>query len=104
MRLITRKPLREAAEKYPKAADALEDFWKLIEKGVFATPEDLRKVIPSLDNHKDIDRYYVINICRNSYRLIVKIDFKHQVVYVKHVFTHKEYDVFNAKHKGGSKK
>lgn len=36
--------------------------------------------------------YTVFNICGNKFRLIVKIEYKHQKVFIKHVLTHAEYN------------
>jgi len=101
MHLISRKTIREAAEKFPRAAAELIEMAKTIEKGSFATPEDLRKFFRSLDNHKDLNRHYIIDIGHNEWRAVLKIDFVNQIVFVKGIFTHKEYDVFNAKAKKG---
>lgn len=101
MHLISRKTIREAAEKFPRAAAELIEMAKTIEKGYFATPEDLRKVFRSLDNHKDLNKHYVIDIGHTEWRAVLKIDFVKQIVFVKGIFTHKEYDVFNAKAKKG---
>ncbi len=38
----------------------------------------------------------VTNIKGNDYRLIVAVSYKLQIVYVKFVGTHKEYDTVNA--------
>ncbi|MGH9845610.1 MAG: type II toxin-antitoxin system HigB family toxin, partial [Blastocatellia bacterium] len=39
----------------------------------------------------------VFNIGGNKYRLVVSIDYRKQVIYVKHVLTHSEYDKENWK-------
>ena len=101
MHLISRKMIREAAEEYPRAADELIEMAKIIEKGYFATPEDLRKVFRSLDNHKHLDRHYIIDIGGTEWRAILKIDFVKQIVFYKGFFTHRDYMRFNDKAKKG---
>jgi mRNA interferase HigB len=39
----------------------------------------------------------VFNINGNSYRLIVAIDYKFQVIYIRFIGTHQQYDSINAK-------
>jgi HTH-type transcriptional regulator/antitoxin HigA len=39
-----------------------------------------------------VGRYTVLNIKGNSSRLIVKIEYRLQIVFIKHVLTHAEYD------------
>jgi len=43
------------------------------------------------------DKRVVFNIKGNDYRLIAALDFVYQVVYVRFIGTHKEYDKVNAK-------
>ncbi|HCJ9604726.1 TPA: type II toxin-antitoxin system HigB family toxin, partial [Escherichia coli] len=59
---------------------------------------------PSLDNFKYLDKHYVIDIGRNELRVIALIFFESEKFYVRHVFTHKEYDAFVAKHRTKGKK
>ncbi|BET44283.1 TPA: type II toxin-antitoxin system HigB family toxin [Escherichia coli] len=104
MRIISPKALREAGEKYPRHAEELEQLIKNIDKGTFKTPDQLRALYPSLDNFKYLDKHYVIDIGRNELRVIALIFFESEKFYVRHVFTHKEYDAFVAKHRTKGKK
>jgi mRNA interferase HigB len=47
------------------------------------------KVYPSADL---VGPYTVFNIKGNTYRLIVKIEYRWQIIFVKHLLTHAEYD------------
>ena len=39
-----------------------------------------------------VGQFTVFNIGGNKYRLIVEVKYDRQVIYVKHVLTHKDYD------------
>ena len=50
---------------------------------------DVRKTYGSADY---VDPYTVSNIKGGSHRLIVKIEYRWQMIFIKHVLTHAEYD------------
>ncbi|PKE29934.1 addiction module toxin RelE [Rahnella sp. AA] len=103
MHLITMRALAEAAVRFPQYKADLLSLGKVIEKGNFPNPAALRKVYPSLDNFKYLDKHYVINIARNDVRVIALIFFESQKFYVKGVYTHTEYDRFTDLHRGKKK-
>ena len=49
---------------------------------------DVRKVYPHADF---VDPYTVFNV-RGGYRLIVKIEYRWQMIFVKHLLRHEKYD------------
>lgn len=104
MHLITQKALKDAAERFPQHAMEILALGKAVSKGYFRTPEALKGLFPSLDDLKYLDKHYVIDIGRNEILLIVMIFFDSQKFYVRHVFTHKEYDRFTAEHRRRGKK
>ncbi|ADP13303.1 Uncharacterized protein ygjN (plasmid) [Erwinia sp. Ejp617] len=104
MHLISRSMIKDATDKYPQHSRELLALMIAIEKGYFKAPEALKAAFPSLDNLKYLDKHYVINIGRNDLRLVALVFFESQKFYVRHVFTHKEYDVFTALHRTKGKK
>ncbi len=92
MHVISRKPFNNASKKYPNDASAIEATYKSLKNGDFSTPEDLKRLFPSLDNFKYKDKWWVIDIGGNNLRLMTFIEFKHSRMYVKHIVTHSEYD------------
>lgn len=92
MRIVTRKVFAEAAKTYPNDAPSLYRTYKLLKTESFQSPDELRKVLPSLDNFRYKDRWWVIDIAGNNLRLITFISFEQQILYVKHITTHTEYD------------
>ncbi|MEX8519645.1 MAG: type II toxin-antitoxin system HigB family toxin [Leptothrix sp. (in: b-proteobacteria)] len=89
MKLISNKALREFAEGHPDAEQSLQDFRRLVEHGEFRNFAELRATFASVDK---VGERYVFNIGGNKYRLIAAIAFAPQLLWVKAVLTHAEYD------------
>ncbi len=92
MHIIKKAVFDEAGKKFPKEKSAIDAAFRVLRKGVFATPEELKQLFPSLDNFKYRDKWYVIDIGGNKLRLMALIFFRNQKFYVKHIVTHAEYD------------
>jgi mRNA interferase HigB len=102
MNVISKRPFDEAAKRYPNQRQALLDLYKALVKGRFTSPDDMRKVFPSLDNFKYQDKWWVIDVGGNHLRLIAFIQFVNQRVYVKHIVTHAEYDKLTDRYRRGN--
>ena len=89
MKLISNKALREFAAGHPDAEQPLQDFRHLVEHGEFRNFAELRATFASVDK---VDDRYVFNIGGNKYRLIAAIAFAPQLLWVKAVLTHAEYN------------
>ncbi|MCL2893309.1 type II toxin-antitoxin system HigB family toxin [Brenneria tiliae] len=103
MHLISMKTIVEASRRFPQYAEDLMKLGRVIEKGNFPTPDELKKVYPSLDNFKYLDKHYVINVAGNELRVIALIFFAGQKFYVREVMTHAEYDRYTALRRGKKK-
>ncbi len=57
-----------------------------------ATRENLVEVRRVYGHADFVDPYTVFNIKGNTYRLIVKIEYRYQKIFVKHLLTHEDYD------------
>jgi len=66
--------------------------YKVLRNNKFESPEELKKVFPSLDNFKYRKKWWVIDIGGNNLRMIVFIQFVNKKIYVKHIVSHAEYD------------
>jgi mRNA interferase HigB len=89
MKLISNKPLREFSLIHPAAAEPLQSWRHLIERNTFQNYADLKGVFASVDK---VGEKYVFNIGGNKYRLVTTIAYQIQVMWVKGVLTHVEYD------------
>lgn len=89
MRVISDRPLRAFCETYPTAREPLW-FWRgVITRGTFGCFADMKMSFHAVDK---VGAYYVFNIGGNKFRVIASIHFNTQVLYVKEVLTHGEYD------------
>lgn len=66
----------------------MSDWFKVASLAVWRNLVDVRKTYGSADY---VDPYTVFNIKGGSYRLIVKIEYRWQMIFIKHVLTHAEY-------------
>ncbi len=103
MHVISVRPFKEGALKYPNHANALMDVYRVLSRDSvkFKTPEEMRCVFSSLDNLKYKDTYYVINVAGNHLRIIMAIIFKTGTIFIKHIVTHAEYDKLVERYRRG---
>ena len=101
MHVISKRPFNDAAKAHPNQRHALEDLYRVLRKSEFATPEEMRRVFPSLDNFKYRDKWWVIDVGGNNLRVIAFIQFVHNRIYVKHIVTHAQYDKICRRHAKG---
>lgn len=99
MRIISKRAFNDAAKKYPNDANAIESLYSVLNKQKFKTPDELKAVMPSLDNFKYEDKWWVIDIGGNNLRMIAAIQFVHQIMHIKFIGSHADYDKFTAKHR-----
>lgn len=90
MRVLAKKILREFWTKHRDSEQQLKSWFEEAEKGLWNTPE---KIMQQFTNARIIPGHSVIfNICGIRYRLIVKINYKYGMVWIRFIGTHQEYD------------
>jgi mRNA interferase HigB len=94
MRVIAVSTLRDFWERHPDAEQPLKAWYEEATNATWAQPADIKARYRSASVLKN--RRVVFNIKGNDYRLIVAIAYKLQIVYVKFVGTHQEYDAVDA--------
>lgn len=94
MRVIAKSTLREFWKKYPAAKESLDAWYEDVERAMWKTPTDIRARYPNASflEHNRV----VFNIRGNHYRLIVQIHYNTQIVFVRFVGTHRDYDRIDA--------
>ena len=89
MHVISRKRLKEAAERHPDVESALDAWFRIAKKALWQNLADVRRTFVTADA---VEKWTVFNIRGNQYRLITEINYRFQRVYIRHVVTHAEYD------------
>ncbi|MDQ0107521.1 mRNA interferase HigB [Chitinophaga terrae (ex Kim and Jung 2007)] len=93
MRIIARPILREFGSKHSTSIIPLTEWWTKLTKVSCNNFSELKELFGSVD-YIGNDRY-VFNIGGNNFRLVAIIRFKRQMVYIRRVLTHAEYDAHN---------
>ncbi len=88
--VLSRRRLREFWEEHPDAQSPLDAWHKRAERADWRKFADLRADYATADL---VGPYVVINLGGNKYRLILEIFFESGVILVRHVLTHKDYDL-----------
>lgn len=89
MHVISYRRLREFTEKHADSRDALDDWYRIAVKASWSNLVEVQTVFPKAEA---VSNFTVFNIKGNRYRLIVSIDYEGQLIYLKYVLTHAEYD------------
>lgn len=94
MRLIARSVLLAYADRHPETAVALDRWQRLIRAARWTSMEDVRRAAP---NAKVLNRDRArFEVAGGNYRLVAAFDFRRQIVFVKFIGTHAEYDAIDA--------
>ena len=89
MRIITKKRLTDFYTGHSDAKKNLLTWAKIVCIATWQNLVELREAFPSADL---VSNFTIFNIGGNKYRLIVYIDYEDQIVFIRHILTHAEYD------------
>lgn len=94
MRVISLKPLRAFWDCHGDAELPLREWFKTTLKATWSSLRDVRQTYPQADGvkTKNSGTLTVFNIGGNKYRLVARVRYDHELVNVRSVLTHEEYD------------
>lgn len=95
MRIIAKKILRDFWKEHPDSEQQLKAWYQETSKAEWGTPNKIKIEYPTASFLPD--NRVVFNIKGNHYRLIVKINYDYQMIWIRFIGTHDEYDKINAK-------
>ena len=89
MHVISRRKLKEAATRHGDVEGPLDAWFRIAKKTLWRNLAEVRKTFSSTDS---VSKWTVFNIKGNQYRLITEINYVFGRTYIRHVWTHAEYD------------
>ena len=90
MNVISYKRIRDFSSTHRDAESSLSAWYRVVKKANWQSPAELKRVYPSADL---VGRYCVFNIKGNMYRLISRIVYRSQTLFIIAIMTHEEYDL-----------
>ncbi len=90
MEIIGRKTLYDFKVRHADACAAVDSWEAEVEEAQWKTPHDVKKRYPAasiLGNQQ-----VIFNICGDRYRLWAQVAYKTEIVLVRKIGTHREYD------------
>ena len=94
MRVIAKKILRDFWIVHTDCEQQLKSWFQETSKAAWENLNMIKQQYPSASILSD--NRFVFNIKGNKYRLIVKINFDYQMVWIRFIGTHAEYDKIDA--------
>jgi len=95
MRIIAKSTLKEFWLKYTDSEQALLSWYKVARQATWKNFNDVKEQFGTckiLGNDR-----IVFKVKGNNYRLVVKVTFTNQIIWIRFIGTHAEYDSIDAK-------
>ena len=89
MRVITRKAIVSFGKLHPDALSALDAWYRTALRARWRSLVETREDFPHADL---VGSRTVFNIGGNKYRLIARVNYRTQRVFIRAILTHAEYD------------
>ncbi len=94
MRIVSRATLKEFWEQFSDVEQPLKAWYEEAKKADWSSPQDIK------DKYRNAsfvgNNRVVFNIHGNKYRLVVAINYKFSMCYIRFVGSHQDYDEIDA--------
>lgn len=94
LRVIAKKIVRDFWESHADCEQQLKSWFQEASRAQWKNPNEIKQEYPSASILND--NRVIFNIKGNNYRLIVKINYEYQIVWIRFIGTHADYDKINA--------
>jgi len=92
MHVISRQKLRDYCQTHADSCETLDDWYKIASQANWTQIIEVQTIYPQAEA---VGNFTIFNIKGNKYRLIVSLNYQKQIVYIKYILTHAEYDKDN---------
>jgi mRNA interferase HigB len=89
VRILSKAAINEFSKTHRDALESLLHWHGITRRAAWRRLADVRTDFPHADA---VDAFTVFNISGNKYRLVSAIKYRWQIVYIRHILTHAEYD------------
>jgi mRNA interferase HigB len=93
-RIFSKSTLREFWKKFPDSEQYLKTWHDTVMSSDWKTPADVKQTYSNASILRN--SRIVFNIKGNAYRLVAKLNFEKQWIFIRFVGSHKEYDKIDA--------
>jgi mRNA interferase HigB len=97
MRVISKKAIQEFVDSNPAADSSLQLWYTAACKCEAEDLNSLKMTFGSVDYVQP--QFYVFDVGGNKFRVVAAVHFNRQMLFIRHVFTHKEYDEWTRKNR-----
>lgn len=88
VRVISRKAIKQFSEKHSDAGPSLNNWFLITRRAKWADLAELKRDFATADQ---VGRRTVFNVGGNKYRLIARVNYRTQKVFVLRIMKHSEY-------------
>lgn len=93
-RIVAKRTIREFWEKHKDSKEYLQTWYQTTKTANWKTPKDIKEFYATVSILKN--SRVVFNIKGNDYRLVAKINYNKQWLFIRFIGTHEEYDKIDA--------
>lgn len=93
-RIIAKWTLIEFREKYPELKEYLSTWYAIVKQANWRNPNEIKTFYTTVSILKN--SRVVFNIKGNDFRLVAKINYQKQWLFIRFIGTHKEYNKIDA--------
>lgn len=89
MHIVSHKAIRRFCGRRREAANALNYWYKVAKRATWTSFVEVKQTFNTADF---VAPYVVFDLGGNKYRLIAEIHFRRQVLFIRSILTHQEYE------------